>query len=348
MGGYEEMKCNKCNTENPDNSKFCINCGEPLLINNQNKQKPKKSSALSTASMILGIVGLLLTVVVIGIIPSIMGLILGIIALVMKKPKRDRAIAGTTISLVAIIFFLVLLTGTSDTEDKTEKKVENQQIDQENNKNLKEEAKKKKEEITSDKDIEEQAPMDFVSQLSKYIDKSVAEKANDIIVNQIGFPEVELREKMGETTNFEISLDGVLAVLTASDDVYRIFVPDSDYTFYEDGVVKMTAQQFDDVTIDSYEQSSYYSIAKEIVESCLKSPKSADFPTLMFSGGDIAMKKSGDIVAVQSYVDAENSFGAEMRSQYIVEFRVIDLDSFSYEVIYVNIDGETYGTYIEI
>lgn len=329
---YEEMKCNKCNTENPENSKFCTNCGEPLqnvsgayqqnfnnAPNNQQKEPFYKKTWFTVLSCIL-------------FPPLGIGLLW-----YYKRPKRK------VIRIVLTVFlcvYTVCVLGEPDVATEPVKK-EEKQI----------ESKKKEEKESkdkTDKTKEESVPIDFVSQLSEHIDKSVAEKANDIIINQIGFPEVEFREKMGETTNFEISLDGVIAVLTASDDVYRIFIPDSDYTFYEDGVVKMTAQKFKDVTIDSYEQTVYYSITKEIVESCLKSPKSADFPTLMFSGGDIAMAKSGDIVAVQSYVDAENSFGAEIRSQYIVEFRVIDLDSLSYEVIYVNINGEESGTYIEI
>lgn len=67
------------------------------------------SGALSIASMVLGIVGLILTVVVVGIVPSMVGLILGIVSLVTQKPKKGMAIAGISISSVAIILFCMLL-----------------------------------------------------------------------------------------------------------------------------------------------------------------------------------------------------------------------------------------------
>ena len=48
---------------------------------------------------------------------------------------------------------------------------------------------------------------------------------------------------------------------------------------------------------------------------------------------DMAFVKREDIVAVQGYVDAMNSFGSQIRSQWTVEFRIIDLSAFTYENI---------------
>jgi len=92
---------------------------------------------------------------------------------------------------------------------------------------------------------------------------------------------------------------------------------------------------------------SYYSIAQEIVKSSLKSPKSADFPSIVWSPEDIKMQRNGDLVAVQSYVDAQNSFGAEIRSEFLVEFIVTDIDTYTYTPVYVKIDEETSGEFME-
>jgi hypothetical protein len=40
------MKCPKCQTKNPENAKFCIECGAPLNI----EEKPPRHSAISEAA----------------------------------------------------------------------------------------------------------------------------------------------------------------------------------------------------------------------------------------------------------------------------------------------------------
>lgn len=94
-------------------------CEEDAKRENIQKQQEKSpdfedkkvtgSSGLSIASLVLGISGLILTVFVVGIAPSIIGAILGIVALVTRKPRKEMAIAGVTVSAVAIIFFFILL-----------------------------------------------------------------------------------------------------------------------------------------------------------------------------------------------------------------------------------------------
>ena len=180
--------------------------------------------------------------------------------------------------------------------------------------------------------------------LKANLSEDVAEKAYDIIVNQIGFTGVEYKGKnsMG-TDNYDFSADHYNFTLTASDDVYRIFQPGG-ANFYVDGEVKI---KLTDV-IDQYDAVPYMQIAEEIVKQNLKNPRSAKFPSIVTHSSDIAMMKKDDIVAVQSYVDATNSYGAKIRTQWTVEFKVIDLAKYEYQTIYIKIGDNSTGSFIDL
>lgn len=60
------------------------------------------------------------------------------------------------------------------------------------------------------------------------------------------------------------------------------------------------------------------------------------------------MERKGHLVVVQSYVYSTNSFGAEVKSDFTVEMLVYDTDNFIYDVVYLNIDGETNGEYVSL
>lgn len=193
---------------------------------------------------------------------------------------------------------------------------------------------------------EEKSPEElFIEDSSEYLPEEISKKLYSIITNDLGFDEAEFLGKndAGDSI-WDIYCDDVSAMAVASDDVYRIW--SGGYTFYEDGTIVTTKDQMESTRITSSEQTNYYLIAQEIVMQNLKNPGSADFPSIVLHHEEIGMEKEDDIVAVQSYVDATNSFGGQVRSQWTVEFRVIDLDSFSYETLYINIDGKSAGTYV--
>ena len=188
----------------------------------------------------------------------------------------------------------------------------------------------------------------FLTALKSQLSESVANDAYNILKNDLGFENFTFIKKMNDTTNYVISANGVEVVLTASDKVYRIFIPNSDTVFYEDDTVKMTAKQYEDKQISYGDQSAYYIIAKTIVESALKNPSSAKFPSINTEAGSIAIERNGTLVVVQSYVDAKNSFNATVRSNWTVEFMVYDLNTYSYDALYIEIDGEKSGEYIKL
>ena len=181
------------------------------------------------------------------------------------------------------------------------------------------------------------------------LSEEVKNKLYDILENQIGFTGIKYvgKNPVGDS-NYDFETDQYDFTVTASDDVYRIFQPGGGAVFYENGEVVLTIDDIENTKIGSSEKVQYYDIAKEIVKSNLKAPSTADFPTLLFSSSDIVMQRNGSIVAVQSYVDAQNSYGAEIRSNWLVEFEVIDANILSYNTLYINIDGQTSGEFIDL
>lgn len=70
--------------------------------------KKKESNALSTLSLVLGIIGIFLSIILIGIVPCVISLILGIMA-ISKRQSKGMAVSGIVCSIIGtIIFFLML------------------------------------------------------------------------------------------------------------------------------------------------------------------------------------------------------------------------------------------------
>jgi hypothetical protein len=188
----------------------------------------------------------------------------------------------------------------------------------------------------------------FVESLSKDagLKEDTASNLYDVLTSEIGFSDITYVSK-SDYSDSVLIINADEYELTANlddDEIYKIKC--GSFILYDDLTVTMDKQGvLDRIITDSV---SYYSIAKEIVKSSLKSPKSADFPSIVWSPDEIAMQRNGDMVAVQSYVDAQNSFGAEIRSKFLVEFQVIDIDTYNYLPIYIDIDGETSGEFIDL
>ncbi|WP_075678498.1 DUF4190 domain-containing protein [Roseburia sp. 831b] len=68
-----------------------------------------KQSRLGIASLVCGIAGVLFSFIAIGIIPSIVGLILAILAFTRKNKGHETAIAGLIVSIVGILIFCAIL-----------------------------------------------------------------------------------------------------------------------------------------------------------------------------------------------------------------------------------------------
>ena len=69
---------------------------------------------MAIAALVLGILGLILSFLIIGIIPSIIGLVFSII--VLRKGKNGMAIAGLVCSAIGILIALIMITATPTKE----------------------------------------------------------------------------------------------------------------------------------------------------------------------------------------------------------------------------------------
>lgn len=111
------MFCNKCGTENNDYVSFCKNCGNAINPNTVVSNVPeKKSVGLSVASMVLGIVSLLLSCCVyyLSIPCALLAIILGGASISGKKGGKGMAIAGIVTGIISLVpAIIVIIIGAS-------------------------------------------------------------------------------------------------------------------------------------------------------------------------------------------------------------------------------------------
>lgn len=151
-------------------------------------------------------------------------------------------------------------------------------------------------------------------------------------------PKSEHKEVAYNTTEAEVTEELTTEDITETPTTEEVTEEETEAITEEVNATDISGSQF----------QFYWDMAKETVESCLKNPKSADFPSSVFNQGNIAMERKGHLVVVQSYVYSTNSFGAEIKSDFTVEMLVYDTDNFIYDVVYLNIDGETSGEYVSL
>lgn len=351
--------CESCGAENKADSDYCRKCGSPIkdggFQNNFTRvfeefgNTDKKNSVISIIAAIFSIFGCMCYV----------GLILAIVDLFSGKKERQHkwsifAILVCIVWTIVFIFFGTIGSNESDSvtdtqiEYQTESQTETEEsqavenTEKKSNKKLKDKEKTKSEKPTKQKKKHNKIVSSF---MKDGLDEKVAVKAYNILKKKIGFKKIAYEKKADGADMYYIDADGYDVAITASDKVYRIFIPESDYVFYEDGKVKLTAKKLEDTTIDQNDGSSYYIMAQEIVKESLLNPRGAKFPSYVFNSDDVAMQKDGKLVAVQSYVDATNGYGATVRTKWTVQFVVTDIDSFSYDLKYVKVGDDSYGTF---
>lgn len=121
--------CPNCGRESYAFVAKCIDCGYVFPVEDNGvryygieEKKAPEDFLFPLLSLIFGILGMLCSCVVIGIVPAVAGLILGIIALSKETDKKGLAISGIVCSSLAFILFCVFLlavgTEQSSTNDK--------------------------------------------------------------------------------------------------------------------------------------------------------------------------------------------------------------------------------------
>lgn len=163
---------------------------------------------------------------------------------------------------------------------------------------------------------------------AKYIEVNTDEgKQIDEILNDCGISDVQniehdelLDNAYGnDSTGYRIklndSIDNIVMYLNADKTVYLI-----NYAGYELYANNTTTATIQDYTFTADEMSNLMIQCQNKVEEVLKSPSTAKFPNILEWG----FGKEKNIVTVQGYVDSQNGFGAEIRSNFQL---IIDTDT---------------------
>lgn len=163
------------------------------------------------------------------------------------------------------------------------------------------------------------------SEMSKAISKSteiIPEKANAVedVLKQCGITSVEKISHDDKLDNSYATGGKGFRVVANNNEVENLIVYLSKdgqvdavrwaaQNLYKDGAV---VAKISDYHMTLEEKSRFQYSCEETIKKLLKAPKTADFPSIT----EWTFVKDKDKITIQSYVDAQNSFGAMIRSKF--------------------------------
>ena len=182
------MKCKNCGKELNDDFQLCPYCGSAVnsaysqqteqknastagnMYNygtqqqttqyQPNSQNQKKNGVIGVLALVFGIIGMLSSCAVVGILPAIIGIIFGIIGIATKN-RKGMSIAGLACGCIGVFIFVIAFSLMGDSDSSNSSSVEEStqivsEIESEKEIDTKEDSKKdSKQESTEKKDDKE-------------------------------------------------------------------------------------------------------------------------------------------------------------------------------------------------
>lgn len=211
--------------------------------------------------------------------------------------------------LIPILVFVLLLIGSLIAAVKTEKGG----------------SKNKKEQNLNNSTIAAKY-IDISDSQSKQIDKILQQCGIENIISFEHGPMLDEAHSDGET-GYRISTDratNIILCLKENKKVHNVA-----YAGHKLYAKKKVVAKIQDYTFSMEEIAKWQDFCQEQVINILKSPKSARFPNYTKWG----FKKNKKEIIIQGYVDAQNSFGAELRStfQFKINAKNESIESFVFD-----------------
>ena len=200
----------------------------------------------------------------------------------------------------------------------------------------------------SNRDKKEEEPTETSpSGIQLLINEGLSESEASAIMSDLNSVGIEELTSLGNPTGQGV--DKVQSYAFSSEEVAGILTIENRKTYYiASGDIELfnatKGGKVDDISryiLTQTEEVEFMLDAEDCVKKGLKAPSTAKFPSRVFDSEDWKVKRKDDVVTVSSYVDAQNDFGAMIRSNFVVQ-----ISYSTSSCLYLEIDGQAmYGEY---
>lgn len=133
----------------------------------------------------------------------------------------------------------------------------------------------------------------------------------------VGIDDIKNLEKVEGKEAYQLIYEDYYITAAITEDGSLGSVKSGDRVFWEDGEVVSKA---DDVIVTTSEFLDLAYKSERVIKDNLKSPSTAKFPGHILERSEWTITKNKPTYYVKSWVDSQNSFGAMIRSEFVIQY----------------------------